>query len=254
MTPTSCRLAVVALLCGLLSACVTPLTKQPDAPANTEVVVEEPVVIETVVEAVDECLLQVQQLRQEHAAHREQTSKLEDQVARVNAGMDSLLDRPVPEPVELTACIPDVAVDEPAKDLIGAIEWIYMDPPGRHYRARVDSGAETSSLSAQNLMEFERDGEDWVRFMFDHDGDDEGVEIELPVSRVVLVRQVSSEETQRRPVVEMAINIGSMVHGTEFTLTDRSQMSYPVLLGRAFLRDIYLIDVSRSYIHGKHRP
>jgi hypothetical protein len=43
-------------------------------------------------------------------------------------------------------------------------------------------------------------------------------------------------------------------YDTEFTLTDRSQMTYPILLGREFLRDVILIDVSRQFIHPKYIP
>ena len=51
-----------------------------------------------------------------------------------------------------------------------------MDPPGHHYRARIDSGAETSSLSASEVIEFERDGDDWVRFTFQHDSADDAID------------------------------------------------------------------------------
>ena len=100
-----------------------------------------------------------------------------------------------------------------------------MEPPGRHFRARVDSGAETSSLSAKDVVEFERDGDDWVRFTFEHDSSDP---------------------------VEMDIHLGDRLQRTEFTLTDRSRMTYPVLLGRAFLIDLYVVDVARSYIHPRY--
>jgi hypothetical protein len=138
------------------------------------------------------------------------------------------------------------------KEIIGAIEWLYMDPPGRHFRARVDSGAETSSLSASEIGEFERDGEDWIRFNFQDDDTDEAVHFELPIKRTVLIRQVSSAEPERRFVVEIDIRLGDQLQRTEFTLTDRSRMTYPVLIGRAFLMDLYVVDVSRSYTHKRY--
>lgn len=138
------------------------------------------------------------------------------------------------------------------KEIIGAIEWLYMDPPGRHFRARVDSGAETSSLSASEIVEFERDGKDWIRFNFQDDGADDAVHFELPIKRTVLIRQVSSANPERRFVVELDIRLGDQLQRTEFTLTDRSRMTYPVLLGRAFLMDLYVVDVSRSYTHERY--
>ena len=138
------------------------------------------------------------------------------------------------------------------KEIIGAIEWLFMDPPGRHFRARVDSGAETSSLSASEIVEFERDGKDWIRFNFQDDDADDAVHFELPIKRTVLIRQVSSADPERRFVVEIDIRLGDQLQRTEFTLTDRSRMTYPVLLGRAFLMDLYVVDVSRSYTHERY--
>lgn len=161
------------------------------------------------------------------------------------------LDRPVAAP-QARECPPVNRSGPGNKEIIGAIEWIYMDPPGRHFRARIDSGAETSSLSAGDVREFERDGKDWVRFTFQHDGPEDAVRLELPIKRAVLVRQVSTDEPERRVVVEIGIRLGQRLQETEFTLTDRSSMTYPMLLGRAFLMDLYVIDVARSYTHPKY--
>jgi hypothetical protein len=138
------------------------------------------------------------------------------------------------------------------KEIIGAMEWLYMDPPGQHYRARVDSGSETSSLGASDVVEFERDGNDWVRFVFQHEPTDEVVEFELPIKRTVQVRQAASSKSERRLVVELDVRLGDQLQSTEFTLTDRSSMTYPVTLGRAFLMDLYVVDVARSYTHDRY--
>ncbi len=143
-------------------------------------------------------------------------------------------------------------VDLGSKDVIGTIEWIYMNPPGAHYEARVDSGAETSSLSARDVTEFERDGDDWVRFSFEHEATDQSVAIEQPIVRTIVVRQPGMGEAERRVVIELDIRLGERLQRTEFALTDRSRMSYPVLLGRAFIRDLYVIDVARSYLHPQY--
>ena len=175
---------------------------------------------------------------------------LAEQADRFDAAIASL-SQPAPEPRALV-CPPDSNGTLGGKEIIGAIEWLYMDPPGRHFRARVDSGSETSSLSASEVVEYERDGDDWVRFVFRHESADESVELELPIKRTVLVRQASSDSAERRFVVELDIRLGDQLQTTEFTLTDRSNMTYPILLGRAFLMDLYVVDVSRSYTHGRY--
>lgn len=172
------------------------------------------------------------------------------QAERFDAAI-ATLNQPAPDTRALV-CPPNIVASVAGKEVIGAIEWLYMDPPGRHFRARVDTGAETSSLSASELIEFERDGDNWVRFTFQHESADESVEFELPVKRTVLIRQVSTESPMRRYVVELDIRLGEQLQTTEFTLTDRSNMTYPILLGRAFLLDLYVVDVSRSYTHERY--
>ena len=141
------------------------------------------------------------------------------------------------------------------KVVVGSTEWIYLTPPGHHYQARIDSGATTSSLSAQDITRFERNGKRWVRFKLQHDDEAEPIEIEAPLVRNVRIRQASAENPERRPVVSLTVNLGTQLQqDAEFTLTDRSQMTYPILLGREFLRDITLIDVGRTNIQPKFQP
>lgn len=163
-----------------------------------------------------------------------------------------------PEPIVLmpgdleTKSCPEV---EPAnvegKMILGRTEWIWIESVNRVFRTRVDSGATTSSLSARDIVEFERDGENWVRFnMVPDDDSDDSYEVEAKRVRVAKIRQASSDELDRRPVVSMTVRIGDFTEEAEFTLTDRTQMTYPILLGREFLRDVALIDVAKSY----HQP
>lgn len=169
---------------------------------------------------------------------------------RVEAAVATLR-QPPPAPSS-RACPPAPAGALGGKEIIGAVEWLYMDPPGQHFRARVDSGAETSSLSATDITEFERDGEDWVRFAVLDDETDESVDLELPIKRTALVRQASGDELLRRYVIELEVRLGNQLQTTEFMLANRSNWSHPILLGRAFLMDLYVVDVSRSYTHDRY--
>jgi hypothetical protein len=139
------------------------------------------------------------------------------------------------------------------KELVGRSEWIGLADIGTYLRARVDSGANTSSLSAKDITRFERDGEDWVRFKLGVNEDDVVVDdvrnewIEAPVERRVRILQAAGSES--RPVVSLLMTLGSIREPVEFTLNDRTHLNYPVLLGRRFLMDIALIDVAESYLH-----
>jgi hypothetical protein len=226
-----------------------PPDVDPDTPDDTGPVV----IVEPEPPPPDNCELLMQALEQTTPQIASIEERLAQYTERVEGAVKAFTqERPKPVPVD---CPTSEGANLGGKDVIGGIEWLYMEPPGRHYRARVDSGAETSSLSAKDIVEFERDGEDWVRFTFEHDGrDEEPVEIELPIERTVLVRVAAADEPERRIVVEIDIRLGNRLQTTEFTLTDRSAMSYPVLLGRAFLLDLYVIDVSESYVHPRYKP
>lgn len=158
----------------------------------------------------------------------------------------------LPEDFELESC-PEVApANVDGKMVLGRTEWIWIESVNQVFRARVDSGATTSSLSARDIVEFERDGENWVRFnMVPDDDTDDSYEVEAKRVRVAKIRQSSTDELDRRPVVSMTVRIGDFTEDAEFTLTDRTQMTYPILLGRGFLRDVALIDVAKSYYQPK---
>lgn len=154
--------------------------------------------------------------------------------------------RKKPEPKVLAAA------PAPAKNqiILGAIEKVTIDAINQSFDARIDTGATTSSLNAVDIEMFERDGKDWVRF---HLSDPEQAATELnwveaPVVRYVRIRQSTNNDAQRRAVVELWVNVGTIKEKAQFTLADRSHMSHPVLLGREFIRDIALVDVSRNYI------
>ncbi|MDR9829015.1 ATP-dependent zinc protease [Vibrio sp. FNV 38] len=155
--------------------------------------------------------------------------------------------KPEPEPKPLA-----VKTDD-GKLILGSKEWVYFPGLSQNVKARIDTGATTSSISAVEIVPFERDGKDWVTFKIEHDGV-KTKELKTPVQRWVKVKQSNSDDTQRRPVVSGWIQIGDLKEQTEFTLTDRSHMDHPVLLGRSFFNDIAVIDVSRSFVQGKSTP
>ncbi|KOO05900.1 ATP-dependent zinc protease family protein [Vibrio hepatarius] len=134
--------------------------------------------------------------------------------------------------------------------VLGEVEKVTIDTIKQAFDARVDTGAATSSLNAIDIEEFERNGNNWVRFHLS-DGDTPPTEdnwIEAPVIRYVKIRQSTNEDVERRAVVELWVELGKIHEKAQFTLADRSQMSHPVLLGREFIRDIAVVDVSKKYI------
>ncbi|MBD1557876.1 ATP-dependent zinc protease [Vibrio sp. S9_S30] len=147
-------------------------------------------------------------------------------------------------------------VVEPSRTLIlGGIEKVKIDTIKQQFDARVDTGAATSSINAVDIQEFERNGNTWIKFHIS-DGKtakEDQLWIESPVIRYVKIRQSTSEETERRPVVELWVQVGNIHEKAQFTLADRSQMSHAILLGREFIQDIALVDVSKSYLQSENK-
>ncbi|MGM0451420.1 MAG: ATP-dependent zinc protease [Pseudomonadota bacterium] len=135
------------------------------------------------------------------------------------------------------------------RSISGAVESVHIEPPGHLFEARIDTGATTSSLDARSIEVFERDGEDYVRFELagEHFENGESRELEQPVARFAEIVQASDEENERRPVVELQYRLGPVERVAEFTLTDRGHLTYPALIGRNVLRDLFVVDVGKTF-------
>lgn len=134
------------------------------------------------------------------------------------------------------------------KLLVGEIENVHIIPSDIQMLARIDSGATTSSLDARNIVRFERDGKDWVRFDLVNRQNDEIQTIERPLVRNARIVQSNTEEHDRRPVVLMNLTLGDITQRVEFTLSDREHLTYAVLIGRNVMKDIILVDVGKKNI------
>ncbi len=132
------------------------------------------------------------------------------------------------------------------KAILGRVEYAWLEDVNQYLKARIDTGAKSSSLNATKIQRFERDGDRWVRFDVAM-SDSEVVTVEAPLVRHVRIRQASIDELERRPVVKLHIRLGEIDEETEFTLSDRRNMLYPILLGRSFLRDIVMVDVAKKF-------
>lgn len=146
--------------------------------------------------------------------------------------------------------------DESGKVILGRAEWVWFDVLGRSVQARIDDKAKSSSIRADSMQLFERDGDQWVRFSLagpESDGQEKPeVFYEAPLLRKVRVRPADADEAESRPVVRLKIKLGELIESTEFTLINRDSAAFPVVLGRSFLRDIAVVDDKRQYTQPPH--
>ncbi|AYC32700.1 ATP-dependent zinc protease [Pseudomonas cavernae] len=144
------------------------------------------------------------------------------------------------------------------KTVYGLNEYAQLADFDQQVAAKLDTGAKTASLSARDIKRFKRDGETWVRFYLAID-DAQSHPFERPLARISKIKRragdYNAEEEKTytaRPVIELAVCMGSTLRTIEVNLTDRSAFQYPLLIGsEALKRFNALVDPSLKYAAGK---
>ena len=134
------------------------------------------------------------------------------------------------------------------KVLIGRVEWIGLPDIKIKLKARIDTGAKTTSLHAVNIEEVEQRGELFVKFQ---SVDAEGKVVEL-VRKVGTTQKVSNTSgfVSRRYVIKEELKIGGIEKEVLINLNDRTKMEYKFLIGRNVLLGRFIVDVARSHVLG----
>lgn len=118
--------------------------------------------------------------------------------------------------------------------------------------AKLDTGALTSSIHAQEKELFERDGKKWVRFIVTVPvpGGDEPVRarLEAPLVRIARIKDPGGGKSSLREVVRLNFEIGERKMRGDFTLNDRSNMLNPVLIGRNTIKELGWVDSGRTHL------
>lgn len=139
------------------------------------------------------------------------------------------------------------------KTIIGWREWVTINGDTPLYiKAKIDTGAQTSSIHATWVTETEVDGIPHVSFWINpgKGRSDEKQKFCLPLRDKRWIRN-SFGKAEIRYVVKIPVKIGRRIIKTEFTLSKRWKMAYPILIGRKTLKGKFFIDAQRSYMTGK---
>ena len=134
------------------------------------------------------------------------------------------------------------------KVLIGRIEWVHLPETKIKYKARIDTGAKTTSMHAVNIEEVEQRGELFVKFQT---VDQDGKTLDL-LKRVNTTQKVSNTAgvISKRYVIKEKIKIGEIEREVLVNLNDRTKMDYKFLVGRNVLLGRFIVDVARSHVLG----
>lgn len=130
----------------------------------------------------------------------------------------------------------------------GWVERVEIWPEGISLKAKMDTGATTSSLNALHKAYFRRNGEQWIAFdILDPDDPANTVRIERRVTRYVRIVRHDGN-FQRRPVVRIGLCMGGYFREEEMSLIDRTQLNYQALVGRNHMSGIILVDPAETFL------
>jgi len=143
--------------------------------------------------------------------------------------------------------------DKPKKVRIGWREWVSLPDLGvDRIKAKVDTGARSSSIHASNIKTFKRNGKLWVSF--DIYPLQRNRIRKLACSALITDRRrvtSSSGKNEERYFIETTLKVANNIHVIEISLTNRDQMGFRLLLGRTALRGLYFVDPEKSFLADK---
>lgn len=137
--------------------------------------------------------------------------------------------------------------------MLGWREWIALPDLGiTAIKAKVDTGAATSSLHAIDIEPMMREGADWVRFTLQplQRTEEPRVRVEAPLVESKRVRS-STGHLEERFTIRTTVAVGGEEEIVELTLAAREAMGFRMLLGRRALKGRFLVDPGRSFQAGK---
>lgn len=171
--------------------------------------------------------------------------------------------KPEEKPAETKEIDPDdeVAVEEAeaaavakpvSADPVQVYGWrekVLIEGLKQNLNAKLDTGAYTSSIHAEEKELFERDGKKWVKFIVTDPRvkDSPRVRLEAPLVRIARIKDPGGK-SETREVVKLSFKIGDRKMRGDFTLNNRSNMNAPVLIGRTMIKELGWVDSTRANI------
>ncbi|MEZ8516371.1 ATP-dependent zinc protease [Vibrio cyclitrophicus] len=131
---------------------------------------------------------------------------------------------------------------------VGHIEVVEVN--GMKFPAKLDTGADVSSMNAVNIKRFKKDGQDMVSFTYQNNQGDKQ-DFTKPVIDVMRIKAKKGEKVNIRPVVEMKVKLGDLEKEVRVNLQDRSRFEYSMILGKNFLKHGAVVSSNEDYLLGE---
>ena len=136
------------------------------------------------------------------------------------------------------------------RPVLGWREWLALPELGiERIKAKVDTGARSSALHAFDVERTTIEGRDAVRFFTEPK--QRSSKIRLQTEALIHdVRRVKSSNgaVEERLFIRTTVRLAGEDWPIELALTDRDDMGFRMLLGRAAIRRRFLVDPGRSYL------
>lgn len=152
---------------------------------------------------------------------------------------------------------PQKTTKELTATLFGWMEYIGLPELGLdQVKAKLDTGARTSAIHAENIELFDHDGVEWVRFQTLPDWDNPKVGFRTVEAPVVHIREIKNTSgiPEERLVVKTLARFGNRTWKIDVSLADRTNMTFPMIIGRAALKNHAIAVHTRKTFLVSERP
>ena len=133
--------------------------------------------------------------------------------------------------------------------IIGIEEPVMLEPFAEPFPAKIDTGADISSIDARRIRLVKRDGERFVIFTVRMRRTGEEHQYDLPLKREISITR-HGMKPQIRYVVMLTVRIGKLKLTREFSLANRKNFNYQVLIGRNVIEGNAVVDPARKNTTG----
>lgn len=164
--------------------------------------------------------------------------------------LEKIVLRPAPPPPPPP---PPATAGELDLPIIGVVEFVTVEPPGVRLEAVIDTAAEGTTLAVRNVRLLEKDGQRYANYTLADPVTGDEHEIEALVRRRASTQHADGS-TSRNPVVHMWLSLGENRTRVEVGLSERTDMPYPLVVGRNLLTDVAIVDVSRRHTLDNQPP
>ncbi|MBD3793331.1 MAG: ATP-dependent zinc protease [Campylobacterales bacterium] len=139
------------------------------------------------------------------------------------------------------------------KQIIGSIESIsILDLELYDIDAKIDTGADSNALHCDDICVDEQNGVVHFKLLDEVHPAYHGKAMTLPLHRIKRVKS-SNGIIQERPSIKVEVEFFGKIYKTVVSLTNRSDMKFPMLIGRRFMAKRFLVDVSEKYLAKPHK-